>query len=155
MAINSKTLEVLSRWPIAPGESPTGLAIDMENRRLFAVCRNRFMIVLDADDGHILASLPIGVGCDGCVFDPERQLAFSSNGEGTLTIVSEESPTAFSILDTVETQRGARTMTIDLRTHALFLSTADYGLTPQPTVEQPKPRPLILPNTFVILQFQK
>ena len=155
MAIDSKTLEILTRWPIAPGESPTGLAIDTENRRLFAVCRNRFMIVLDADNGHILASLPIGGGCDGCMFDPERKLAFSSNGEGTLTIVREESPTVFSILDTVDTQRGARTMTIDLMTHALFLPTADYGSTPQPTVEQPKPRPPILPNTFVILQFQK
>jgi hypothetical protein len=89
------------------------------------------------------------------MFDPETKLAFSSNGEGTLTIVREESPTAFSILDTIDTQRGARTMTIDLRTHALFLPTADYGSTPQPTVEQPKPRPPILPNTFVILQFQK
>jgi len=88
------------------------------------------MIVLDADDGRILASLPIGVGSDGCMFDPERKLAFSSNGEGTLTIVREESPSTFYVLDTLDTKRGARTMTIDLRTHALFLPTADYGPTP-------------------------
>ncbi|MCX6648377.1 MAG: YncE family protein [Candidatus Bathyarchaeota archaeon] len=154
MVIDSKTL-VLSRWPIAPGESPTGLAIDLKNRRLFSVTRNKFMIMLDADDGHVVASLPIGGGCDGCMFDPDRKLVFSSNGEGTLTIVREESPTTFSVLDTVDTKRGARTMTIDLRTHALFPPAADYGPTPQPTVEQPKPRPPILPNTFVILQLQK
>ncbi len=155
MVIDSKTLEVLSRWPIAPGESPTGLAIDLKNRRLFSVTRNKFMIVLDADDGRVLASLPIGGGCDGCMFDPERKLVFASNGEGTLTIVREDSPDSFSILDTIATQRGARTMTIDLRTHALFLPTAEYGPTPEPTVEQPRPRPPILPNTFVILQYQK
>jgi YVTN family beta-propeller protein len=155
MVIDSKTLKVASRWPIAPGEAPTGLAIDLKNRRLFSVTRNKFMIVLDADDGRVLASLPIGGGCDGCMFDPERKLAFASNGEGNVTIVHEQSPTNFSVLDTVETKRGARTMTIDLRTHALFLPTADYGPTPQPTAEQPKPRPPVLPNTFVILQLQK
>ena len=155
MVIDSKNLKVLSRWPIAPGESPTGLSIDTKNRRLFSVTRNKFMIVLDADDGRVLASLPIGIGCDGCMFDPERKLVFASNGEGTLTIVHEDSPLNFSILDTVATQRGARTMTIDLRTHALFLPTAEYGSTPQPTADQPRPRPPVLPNTFVLLQFQK
>ena len=113
------------------------------------------MIVLDADDGRVLASLPIGGGCDGCMFDAERKLVFASNGEGNLTIVREESPTSFSVLDTVETKRGARTMTIDPKTHALFLPTADYGPAPQPTAEQPKPRPPVLANTFVVLQFQK
>ena len=155
MVIDSKTLEVLSRWPIAPGEAPTGLAIDLKNRRLFSVTRNKFMVVLDADDGRVLASLPIGSGCDGCMFDPERKLAFASNGEGTLTIVCEDSPTNFTVLDTIATQRGARTMTIDLRTCALFLPTAEYGPTPQPTADQPRPRPPVLPNTFVLLQFQK
>ena len=155
MVIDSKTLKVESRWPIAPWEAPTGLAIDLMNRRLFSVTRNKFMIVLDADDGRVLASLPIGGGCDGCMFDQERKLAFASNGEGTLTIVREDSPTSFSVLDTVATQRGARTMTIDLRTHALYLPTAEYGPTPQPTAEQPRPRPPVLPNTFVILRVQK
>ena len=155
MVIDSKTLEVLSRWPIAPGEAPTGLAIDLKNRRLFSVTRNKFMIVLEADDGRIIASLPIGGGCDGCMFDPERKLAFASNGEGTLTIVQEDTPSCFTVLDTITTQRGARTMTIDPRTHALFLPTAEYGPTPQPTAEQPRPRPPVLPNTFVLLQFQK
>ncbi len=104
MVIDSRKLEVLSRWPIAPGESPTGLAIDTKNQRLFSVCSNRFMIVLGANDGHVIASLPIGGGCDGCMFDPELKLVFSSNGEGTLTIVREESPTLFYVLDTVDTK---------------------------------------------------
>jgi len=108
VAIDSRTLKVLSRWSLAPGESPTGLAMDTKNRHLFAVCRNKLMIVINADNGHILASLPIGSGTDGCAFDPETQLAFSSNGEGTLTIIREESPTVFSVLDSVTTQRGAR-----------------------------------------------
>ena len=153
--IDSKTLKLVAQWPIAPGEAPTGLAIDTRNRRLFSVTRNKFMIVTDADNGHVLASLPIGSGCDGCAFDPETQLAFASNGEGTLTIVREESPTKFSVLDTVATKQGARTMTIDPKTHSVFLPTADFGPTPQPTAEQPRPRPVAIPGTFVVLQFQK
>lgn len=155
MAIDSRTLRVLSRWSLFPGESPTGLAIDTENRRLFAVCRNQFMIVMDADNGHIVASLRIGSGSDGCAFDPETKLAFSSNGEGTLTIVHEESPTVFKVLENLTTQRGARTMTIDPKTHAVYLPTAEYGPTPQPTPDQPRPRPPVLPNTFVVLEFRK
>jgi hypothetical protein len=112
------------------------------------------MIVINADNGNILASLPIGSGSDGCAFDSENQLAFSSNGEGTLTIIREESPTIFTVLDSITTQRGARTMTIDPKTHAVFLPTADYGPTPQPTADQPRPRPIVLPNTFIILKFQ-
>jgi YVTN family beta-propeller protein len=153
--IDSQTLKLIGQWPLAPGEAPTGLAIDTKNRRLFSVTRNKFMIVTDADNGHILASLPIGSGCDGCGFDPETQLAFSSNGEGTLTIVHEESPTVFKVLETVTTRRGARTMTIDLKTHSVFLPTAEFGPTPQPTAEQPRPRPTVIPDTFVLLQFQK
>jgi YVTN family beta-propeller protein len=155
VAIDSRTLKVLSRWSLAPGEAPTGLAMDTKNRRLFAVCRNKLMIVINADNGHILASLPIGSGTDGCAFDPETQLAFSSNGEGTLTIIREESPTVFSVLDSLTTQRGARTMTIDPETHAVFLPTAEFGPTPRPTADLPRPRAAILPNTFTVLQFQK
>ncbi|MCX6642010.1 MAG: hypothetical protein NTV15_01300 [Candidatus Bathyarchaeota archaeon] len=153
--IDSTTLEVISRWTLAPGEAPSGLALDRKNRRLFSVCRNKLMIVMDADNGHILASLPIGGGTDGCGFDPETKLVFSSNGEGTLTIVHEESPSKFSVLDTVITQRGARTMTIDPKTHSVFLPTAEYGPIPLPTVEQPRPRAPVIPGTFVVLQFAR
>ena len=89
------------------------------------------------------------------MFDPELKLAFSSNGEGTLTVVREESPKSYVVLDTIDTKRGARTMTINLRTHALYLPTADYGPTPQPTPEQPRPRPPVLSGTFVLQEFQR
>jgi len=153
--IDSKTLKVISEWPLAPGEAPSGLALDTMNHRLFSVCRNKFMIVMDAENGHVLATLPIGSGTDGCGFDPETRLAFSSNGEGTLTVVHEKSPNVYSVLDTIVTQRGARTMTIDPKTHSVFLPTAEYGPTPQPTAEQPRPRAPVLPGTFVVLQFQR
>ena len=150
-----KSLKVIAQWPLAPGEEPSGLALDTKNNRLFSTCSNEIMIVMDAGDGHILASLPIGDGSDGCGFDPETSLVFSSNGEGTLSIIQEDSPTKFSVLDTVTTQLGARTMTIDPKTHSVFLPAAEFGPTPKPTVDVPEPRPSIIPDTFVLLQFQK
>jgi YVTN family beta-propeller protein len=123
---DARSLKVLNRWSLAPGVRPTGLALDREHRRLFSVCSgSQTMVVLDADTGTILAKLPIGRGSDGCVFDPDRGLAFSSNGQdGTLTVVKEEAPDRFTVVATVPTQRGARTMAIDPKTHRLYLSTA-------------------------------
>ena len=113
------------------------------------------MIVLNADNGHVVSSIPIGEGTDGAGFDPGTQLAFSSNGEGTLTIVQEESADKFSLIEDVPTQRGARTMAIDSKTHTIFLATAQFGPAPEPTPERPHPRPSIIPDTFVILVFGK
>jgi DNA-binding beta-propeller fold protein YncE len=123
---DAKTLRVLNRWSLAPGVRPTGLALDSKNWRLFSVCSgSQSMVVLDADSGKILATLPIGRGSDGCVFDQVRGLAYSSNGgDGTLTVVKEETPEKFSVVATVPTQQGARTMTIDPKTHKLYLSAA-------------------------------
>ena len=153
--IDAKELKILSRWPIKPGEEPSGLAIDVEHHRLFSVCGNKLMAVVDADNGKVIASLPIGDRVDGCAFDPGAGLAFSSNGEGTVTVVREESPDKFSVLETVATQIGARTITVDPKTHTLYLPTAEFGPAPAPTQERPHPRPVILPNTFVILKIQK
>ena len=106
--------------------------------------------------GKILASLPIGAGCDGAWFDPGTGFAFSSNGgDGTLTVVHEESPGVFKVLDTVTTKRGARTMTGDSTTHSVFLPTADFGPTPAPTAEMPRPRPVTIPDTFILMQFSR
>jgi DNA-binding beta-propeller fold protein YncE len=154
-AIDAKGLKVLSRWSIAPGEEPSGLSIDLANRRLFSVCGNKMMVVSDADSGKVVTTVPIGQGPDACKFDPETQLAFSSNGEGTITVIREESPTKFTVVETVKTQPRARTMEIDTKTHALFTVTAEFGETPKPTPEQPRPRPKMIPNTFVVLQLQK
>jgi len=109
------------------------------------------MVVVDPGSGRVVAKLPIGGGVDGTAFDPGTGLAFSSNGDGTLTVVREVSPDSFAVVDTVPTQRGARTLALDPRTHAVFLATADYGPAPAPTPEQPRPRPVVVPGTFVIL----
>lgn len=155
LAIDSNKLTVASPWSLAPCEAPTGLAIDKKKRRLFAGCGNKLMAVVDADSGKVLTTLPIGGGVDATAFDPETGLAFSSNGDGTLTVIREESPGKFSVLENVPTQRGARTMALDPKTHNVFLVTAQFGPAPAPTPDQPRPRMSILPNTFVVLVMGK
>lgn len=149
--IDTKTLDVIHTWSIAPGEEPSGLAIDTDTNRLFSVCGNKLMVVLDAVNGKIIQTLPIGDGCDGVVFDPARKLAFSSNGEGTITVVKEEGENSFTVLETVRTQKSARTIALNQTTHQLYLSAADFGPAPQPTPENPKPRPSLIPGSFVVL----
>lgn len=150
-ALDSRKLTVEARWPIAPGEEPSGLAIDRQHHRLFSVCSNKLMLVINTDNGHVVTSLPTGDGTDAAGFDAETQLAFSSNGEGTLTVVHEDSADKFSVIENVATQRGARTMILDSKTHRIFLVTAEFGPPPQPTPERPHPRPTIVPGSFVLL----
>jgi YVTN family beta-propeller protein len=152
-AIDSNKLAVKAHWPLAPGEEPSGLAMDRKTRRLFAVCSNKKMIVMNADNGHIVADLPIGEGTDAAAFDPETKLAFSSNGTGTLTVVHEEAPDKYTVVETAATQRGARTMALDPKTHTIYLATAQFGPPPAPTPDRPRPRPSILPGSFVVLVF--
>ena len=151
VVLDARRLAVTARWPLAPCEEPTGLSLDAAHGRLFAGCSNRLMVVVDPAKGRVVATLPIGGGVDGTAFDPGTGLAFSSNGEGSLTVVREVTPDSFTVVDTVPTQRGARTLALDPRTHALFLSTAEFGPTPAPTSEQPRPRPPVVPGSFVIL----
>jgi DNA-binding beta-propeller fold protein YncE len=155
VAIDSKKLEVKAHWPVAPGEDPSGLAIDRKHMRLFSVCGNKKLIVLDATTGKVVADLPIGAGVDAAGFDPGTNLAFSSNGEGTLTVIHEDSADKYSVVETVTTQRGARTMALDSKTHNVFLATAQFGPPPAPTPERPNPRGGMVPNSFVILVFGK
>ena len=115
-------MKVTAHWPLAGCEEPSGLALDVAHRRLFAVCGNRHMAVVDADQGRRVATVPIGEGPDGAAFDPERQLAFSSNGDGSLTVVHETSPETFEVVQTIATQRSARTMALDPKTHNIFLA---------------------------------
>lgn len=149
--VDPRALAVEARWPLAPCEEPTGLALDGEHRRLFVGCSNRLMTIVDADKGGVIATLPIGGGVDGTAYDPGPGLAFSSNGEGTLTVVREDSPTAFHVVENAVTQPGARTMALDPKTHRIYLATARFGPRPSPTAETPHPRPAILPDSFVIL----
>lgn len=124
--INAKTLIVEQTWPIAPGKEPSGLAIDVENSRLFAVCDNKLMMVIDAASGTVISSIPIGSHPDAAAFDPGTKRAYSSNGEGNITVVQEEKGAyIFNVIETVPTQKGARTMTIDIRNHHLYLPVAE------------------------------
>lgn len=145
--IDSRTLAIKAVWPLAPCESPSGLAIDTANRRLFSVCDNKRMAITDADSGKVVAAPAIGEGPDAATFDPTLHLAFSSNGEsGTLTIIHADGKDKYSVAATVETAKGARTMTLDAKTHKLYLSTAAFG--PVPAGAR---RPAILPDTFRVL----
>ena len=150
-AIDPNKLEVKSRWPLAPCEEPSGLAMDRKNRRLFAGCDNKMMAVVDADSGKVLATPAIGDGVDATAFDEGTSLAFASCGEGVLTVVHEDSPAKFSVAENVKTQEGARTLALDEKTHEVFVVTAKFGPPPAPTPENPRPRHAILPDTFVVL----
>jgi YVTN family beta-propeller protein len=150
--LDPKTLRVDARWKLAPCEEPSGMAIDRKNGRLFVGCSNQMMAMLDTANGRVVATVPIGKGVDANAFDPETGLAFASTGEGKLTIAREDAPDRLTLVQDVATQRGARTMALDARTHHAFLVTADFGPPPAPTPDQPRPRPAILPGTFVILE---
>jgi DNA-binding beta-propeller fold protein YncE len=152
VALDPVALKVKGRWPLAPCEEPTGLAIDRAHRRLFAACANKMMAVMDADSGKVVATVPIGQGPDGAAFDADRQLAFSPNGrDGTVTVIHEIAPDKFEVVQTVETSKSARTVDLDPKSHRLYLVAAQFGPPPSPTAEQPRPRPAMVPGTFEVL----
>lgn len=125
LKINSRTLKVEQRWPTAPCSSPSSMAMDRPSRRLFIGCRSRVMAVIDADSGKVITTLPIGDHVDATAFDPETRFIFNSNGEGTITVIREDAPDKYSLIETVKTLPRAKTMALDPKTHQLFLSTAE------------------------------
>jgi DNA-binding beta-propeller fold protein YncE len=127
LKINSRDLKVEQRWHTAPCESPSSMAMDRSNRRLFIGCRSKVMAVMDADTGKVIATLPIGDHVDATAFDPETKLIFNSNGEGTITVIRQDSPDKYSLVETVKTAPRAKTMALDPKTHRLFLSTVESG----------------------------
>ncbi len=149
--IDARKLAVEKRWPVAGCKDPTGLALDAKGGHLFVGCSNRVAAVVSTADGKLLATVPTGSGTDGAAFDAGAGLAFVSNGGGTLTVIRETSTGVFAAVQNVETERGARTVALDPRTHRLYLPTARFGPPPSPTAERPRPRPEILPGTFEIL----
>ncbi len=151
VVIDSNTNKILKTFPIGSSEEPSGLAIDKAHNRLFSVCANNKMVVLDSETGRIVSELAIGSSPDSAAFDPNLGIAFSSNGDGTLTIIKENDPEHFSVLQNLITQKGARTMAYDLDKHRAYLVTASFGETPPATTEHPKPRPAIIPNSFIVL----
>jgi DNA-binding beta-propeller fold protein YncE len=151
--IDSAKHEVIAQWPLAPGEEPTGIALDAAHHRLFAACHNKMMVMLNTDSGKVVANVPIGAGTDGCAFDDATQLAFASCGEGVVTIAHEDSPEKLSIVQTLKTERGARTIALDPKTHRIYLPTAQFQPAPSPSPGQSPARPTIVPNTFKLLVY--
>jgi DNA-binding beta-propeller fold protein YncE len=151
LALDPVNLKIKSIWPLAPCTGPSGLAIDVKNRRLFVGCDNKMMAVVNADTGKVITTLPIGDGVDANGFDPDTGFAFASCGEGVLIVAHEDSPDTFSVVQSVPTQKGARTMTVDFKTHQIFLVTARFGPAPPATDQQPHPRPAMVPDSFVVL----
>jgi len=151
VALDASGTRVETRWPLQPCEEPTGLAIDAAHRRLFAVCANHTMVVVDATTGRVVAKLPIGAEPDGVEFDPSSGRAFSANGDGTVTVVREEDAEHFKVSTTIVTQPRARTVTLDPASHLLYLVTASFAPPPLSTAEQPHPRAPMVKDTFTLL----
>jgi YVTN family beta-propeller protein len=146
--IDTAKHEVIADWPLAPGEEPTGIALDITHHRLFATCHNKMLAMLDSQSGKVVATAPMCSGADGCAFDDATQLVFASCGEGVTTIAKEEGPDKLSVVQTLQTQRGARTIALDPKTHRIYLPTADFG-----PPASPNGRPSIVPNTMRLLVY--
>jgi DNA-binding beta-propeller fold protein YncE len=153
--IDSHALKVVNTWPLAPCQEPSGLAFDVAHKRLFAGCNNRMMAVVDSDTGKVVTTIPIGDGVDANAFDPGTGFVFASCGEGTLTVAHQDSPDNYTVVENAPTQKGARTMALDPKTHTVYLVTAGFGPPPAPTPDNPNPRPAILPDSFTLLIFTK
>jgi YVTN family beta-propeller protein len=145
--------EVIAHWPLAPGEEPTGIALDAAHHRLFAACHNKMMVMLDTESGKVIANVSIGAGTDGCAFDDATQLAFASCGDGSITIAREESPDKLTVLQTLKTERGARTIALDPKTHRIYLPTAQFQPAPSPSPGASPARPTIVRNTLKLLVY--
>ena len=153
-SIDARNAKVLNTWPLAPCEEPSGLAIDQKNRRLFSGCHNKMMAVVNADNGKVVTKVPIGEGVDANRFDPGTNLAFSSNGDGTLTVVHQDSPDKYTVVQNAETQRSARTMALNPKNHQVYLVAAEVEQAP-PEKTGERPRRTMKPGTFTLLVMGK
>ena len=151
--IDTKTHQVTNHWAIALGEEASGIAIDVKHHRLFLGCGNKLMVMMDSTSGKVVATVPIGPGVDGSAFDPKTQLAFASCGDGTTTIAHEDSPDNLTVVQTLKTERGARTMALDPKTHKIYLPTAQFEPQPEQAAGSPRQRPKMVPGTFKILVY--
>ena len=146
--------EVVAHWPLAPGEGPSGIALDAGHHRLFSGCHNKLMTMLDTETGKVITTVPIGEGVDGCAFDDSMQVAFASCGDGTTTIAKEEAPNQLAVVQILKTERGARTMALDPRTHRIYLPTAQFAPAPSPSPGGSPARPGIVVNTLKLLVYR-
>jgi len=145
--------EVVAHWPLAPGEEPSGIALDATHHRLFSGCHNKMMAMLDTESGKVMDTVPIGAGVDGCVFDDATQLAFASCGDGTTIIAREETPDKLTVFQTLKTERGARTMALDLKSHRIYLPSAQFQPPPSPSPGASPGRPTVVPDTLKLLVY--
>jgi DNA-binding beta-propeller fold protein YncE len=151
--IDAKTLRVTGSWPLAPCRNPSGQAIDREHSLLIIGCHNRLMEFWDYAAGKVVGTVPIGTGVDANRFDPVTGLAFASCGDGTITVAHEDSPNKFSVVQTVQTMKGARTMALDPGNRLIYTVSAEFGPPPSPTAQNPNPWPTIKPGTFTLMIF--
>jgi DNA-binding beta-propeller fold protein YncE len=141
--IDVSSFKVEKTWSIAPGEEPTGLALDDANNRLFSACSNKMMVVSDALSGKVVGTVPIGEGCDGIIYDPQDKRIYASNGEGSMTVIHQQTADKYSVIENFPTKSGARTITINRSTHKIYLSFAER--------EKGSPKP----NSFSVLEIEK
>ncbi len=149
--LDAKTLKVLARWPLAPGDSPSGLSMDIQNNLLFSGCRNKTLVIMSALNGKVIQTFPIGEHVDGTCFDPALANVFVSNGDGTLTVVHEDAPDHFTLVGNVTTEPGARTLAFDAKTGHIFLPTAKTVEQHQDSKTKGKPHRKVIPGTFRLL----
>ncbi|MHB8054638.1 MAG: YncE family protein [Candidatus Aminicenantales bacterium] len=156
VVLDAKAHSVAATWPLAPGEEASGMAIDLKSHRLFIVAGNKLMVLMDGATGKIVTTVPTGEGTDACVFDPETGLAIASAGEGYVTVARFDAPDKLIVVQTLPTALRARTMTLDPKTHKIYLSTAEFEAPAVPAVVgQPAPRPMMKPETFRVLVYGK
>ena len=151
--IDADKHEVVAHWSLAPGEGPSGIALDATHHRLFSGCHNKMMVMLDTENGKVIDTVPIGAGVDGCAFDSATQLAFASCGDGTTTIAREGAPDKLTVLQTLKTERGARTMALDPKSHWAYLPSAQFQPPPSPSPGMSPGRPSVVPNTLKLLVY--
>jgi len=140
---------VLDRWPVAPGEAPSSLAMDTKHRRLFIGCHNKLVVILNADTGKVVDQQPIGQGVDASAFDPETRLIFCSNGDGTTTVLHEESPDKYAVVESIKTPPRSKTMALDAKTHQLFIPAAKFE------AAAGNRRPAMVPGSFSVRVYGK
>ena len=155
LRIDAATLKVTATWPLAPGKGPSGLAIDTAHYRLFSVCDNDTMAILDSRTGKLVSSPTIGQGADAVAYDSTNNLVFSSNGEsGTMTVL-HPTPSGYAVLQTLRTKLGARTMAVDTSTGVVYTVSSSLGPKPPASPSNPKRRPAVIPGSFVVLAFSR
>ena len=156
MEIDARNLTVTRRWSTSPCKQPVSMAIDTAHHRLFSGCRSGVMAISDYQSGEVVATIPIGSGVDGAGYDPATGDAFASNADGTLTVIHQNDPDTYHVVENLETSPGARNMGLDPANHCLYLVSAKFGPAPsQATSENPRRRPPVLPGSFMMMVVER